>query len=394
MSARFSEQYAAVADSLPTDVVSAERRRSAVEMLTAQGLPTSRDENWKYVNLRPLEKVRFTPAPPSPIDASALPPAIQGYERRVFVNGAGGAAPTQLSSPVGPDARFAALNDVFATGQASIHVTSGAACLELVFVATADAQAGASYPRVNIHVEPNARLTLIERHLSVGSDSNFVNSFVNVQVDKGATVQHYRVQSLGARAIWYDTLNATLTSDATYRVYSVGLGAQIARSTVSVKLAGERAETGIYAASVGDRQQNHDTYVVVDHTVPRARTEQTFRGIAGGRSRVSFNGKVVVRKDAHGTDSQQSLRGLLAGPEAEIDVRPQLEIYTDDVRCAHGATAGKLDENMKFYLLSRGLEPETVQRLLEWAFLEDVVARIEVPELRKQIEQSLDQELS
>jgi Fe-S cluster assembly protein SufD len=98
---------------------------------------------------------------------------------------------------------------------------------------------------------------------------------------------------------------------------------------------------------------------------------------------------VVVRKDAKGTDSQQSLRGLLAGPDAEIDVRPQLEIYTDDVRCAHGATAGKLDDNMLFYLLSRGIDAEMAQRLLKWAFLEDVVARIEVPELRRQVERSL-----
>jgi len=127
----------------------------------------------------------------------------------------------------------------------------------------------------------------------------------------------------------------------------------------------------------------------VEHAAPHARSRQSFRGIAGGRSRVAFNSKVVVREGAHGTDSYQSLRGLLAGAEAEIDVRPQLEIYTDDVRCAHGATAGKLDEAMLFYLLSRGLDPETAQRLLKWAFLEDVVAKIAVPELRRQIEASL-----
>jgi Fe-S cluster assembly protein SufD len=113
------------------------------------------------------------------------------------------------------------------------------------------------------------------------------------------------------------------------------------------------------------------------------------RGIAGGRSRVAFNSKVVVRERAQGTDSRQSLRGLLAGPQAEIDVRPQLEIYTDDVRCNHGATAGKLDDNMLFYLLSRGIDRDTAQQLLKWAFLEDVVARIAIPELRKHIEASL-----
>ncbi|MGH8217818.1 MAG: SufD family Fe-S cluster assembly protein, partial [Steroidobacteraceae bacterium] len=128
---------------------------------------------------------------------------------------------------------------------------------------------------------------------------------------------------------------------------------------------------------------------LVEHLAPRARTEQTFRGIAAGRARVAFNGKIVVARGAAGTDSRQSLRGLLAGPEAEIDVRPQLEIYTDEVRCSHGATAGKLDETMLFYLLSRGLDRDTAQRLLKWAFLEDVVSKVTVAELRRQIEASL-----
>jgi len=128
---------------------------------------------------------------------------------------------------------------------------------------------------------------------------------------------------------------------------------------------------------------------VVEHAGANARTTQTFRGIAAGRARVAFNGKIVVAPGAHGTDSQQSLRGLLAGPEAEIDLRPQLEIYTDDVRCSHGATAGKLDDNMLFYLLSRGIDPDTAQRLLKWAFLEDVIAQISTLALRRQIETRL-----
>jgi len=141
--------------------------------------------------------------------------------------------------------------------------------------------------------------------------------------------------------------------------------------------------------ALGDRQQVQDTYARVEHSAAHARTEQTFRGIAAGRARIACNGKIVVARTAHGTDSRQSLRGLLAGPEAEIDVRPQLEIYTDDVRCSHGATAGKLDDNMLFYLLSRGLDREAAQRALKWAFLADVIARIQVPELRRQIEERL-----
>jgi Fe-S cluster assembly protein SufD len=143
------------------------------------------------------------------------------------------------------------------------------------------------------------------------------------------------------------------------------------------------------SAALGDGAQLQDTFALVQHLAPRARTTQTFRGIAAGRARVAFNGKIVVARGATGSDSQQSLRGLLAGADAEIDVRPQLEIDTDEVRCSHGATVGKLDDQMLFYLLSRGLDRDTAQRLLKWAFLGDVIAKIAVPALRREIEARL-----
>jgi Fe-S cluster assembly protein SufD len=417
LATRIAAEHAAAAGSLSADVVSRERRRAAIETLSAEGLPTSRDENWKYANLRPLEKVKFA----APVGAQAgagiaaadLPAAIEGYSRYVFVDGvfapelssaltkvgitvrslrAGGAAAVSMPLVASRDARFALLNDAFAVDGAEIRVSAGTdcpTCIELVFVAQVESQAGASYPRVELHVEPNARVGLIERHVSLGGGANFVNCSVRVDIARGATVNHFRVQESGAKAVWLDTLAAVLQQDATYKLHAVNVGGLSARSTVQVQLAGRGADAAISMASLGDKQQIQDAFVLVEHVAPNAKSEQTFRGISAGRARVGFNGMVVVRKDAKGTDSQQSLRGLLAGPEAEIDVRPQLEIYTDDVRCAHGATAGKLDENMLFYLLSRGIDAATAQRLLKWAFLEDVVARIEVPELRRQIERSL-----
>jgi Fe-S cluster assembly protein SufD len=420
LTTRIAEEHAAASSVLPAEVISRERRRHAVDILVAEGLPTSRDENWKYANLRPLDKVRFAPAvtgalagATSRVAAADLPPAVARYARYTFVDGV--FAP-ELSPPVaksgiavtslrgrGPapaevgswskDARFALLNQAFAVDGAAIRVSAGIdcpTCIELVFVATAEAQAGSSYPRVELHVEKHARLGLIERHVSVGGDgANFVNASVAVDIARGATVNHYRLQEAGARATWFDTLSAVLAQDATYRLHGVFVGGLSSRSTINIQLAGERADAAVSVASLGDRQQIQDAFVLIEHAAPNARSEQVFRGISAGRARVAFNGKVVVRKNAHGTDSQQSLRGLLAGADAEIDVRPQLEIYTDDVRCAHGATAGKLDDDMLFYLLSRGIDRATAQRLLKWAFLEDVVARIEVPELRRQIERNL-----
>ncbi|HEY2400326.1 MAG TPA: Fe-S cluster assembly protein SufD [Steroidobacteraceae bacterium] len=454
LTARIAAEFAASANAS-----GGPRRQHALAALVASGLPTSRDENWKYVNLRPLEKVRFVPpsAEARPAITQADLPTAVGKSRYVFVDGvfdaslsspsaeagvtvttvAAGAAPKAGStgsanggalavdgagSPNGGsrsgggagapthgalvaggasaandgalpgDLRFALLNEAFATDGAQIHVARGTdceICVELVFVATAEAKAGASYPRVSFKVDANARVGLIERHVSIGSDANFINCSVDVEVGRDASVQHYRVQQTGARAIWFDTLTAKLAENAKYQVYMVSLGALSARSTVNVQLLGERSEVGVFGASVGGKNQVHDTFALVDHVAPNARTEQSFRGIAGGRARVAFNGKVVVRKGAHGTDSSQSLRGLLAGTDAEIDVRPQLEIYTDDVRCNHGATAGKLDDNMLFYLLSRGLDRDTALRLLKWAFLEDVVSKIQVPQLRQQIEENL-----
>jgi Fe-S cluster assembly protein SufD len=436
--ARIAAEFAAAAQAATVATSAAHsphdpQRQRALQALTERGLPTSRDENWKYVNLRPLEKVRFIPPATngrSAIAATDLPAAV-AKARYVFVDGvldlalsapsthagvvvtsmasvlaspavATSPAPAASLAPAGldaltPDLRFALLNEAFATDGAQIEVARGVECeicVELVFVATTEAKASASYPRVNFKVGESARVGLIERHVSIGSDANFINCAVDVEVNRDANVQHYRIQQTGARAVWFDTLTAKLAENAKYQVHTVNLGALSARSTVHVRLAGERSEVGVFSVSVGGKNQVHDTFALVEHIAPNARTDQSFRGIAGGRARVAFNGKIVVRKGAHGTDSRQSLRGLLAGTDAEIDVRPQLEIYTDDVRCNHGATAGKLDDNMLFYLLSRGLDRETALRLLKWAFLEDVVAKIEVPELRRQIEQSLAGQLN
>ena len=418
LTARIAEEHVLASRALAPPPALAARRRAALAALAAQGLPTSRDENWKYANLRPLERLRFVPAPgTASLAAAELPAAIPGFARYVFVDGAfapalsapldattarvapltaaADASPTAAvpsPRPASADERFALLNEAFATDGVEIRLkgpSAAGARLELVFVARAESEEGASYPRVELRLESGTQLTLIERHVSAGAAASFVNGAVTVGLGRGAALEHYRLQELAPRAIAFDTLSAVLAEQASYRLFGIATGALSSRSTLAVQLAGERAELMLAVLSLGDRQQVLDVFAPVEHAAPRARTEQIFRGISAGRARVAFNGKIVVAPEARGTDSRQSLRGLLAGPEAEIDVRPQLEIHTDEVRCSHGATAGKLDDNMLFYLLSRGLPPEVAQRLLKWAFLEDVVARIGVPELRRDIEKRL-----
>ncbi len=337
---------------------------------------------------------------------TALPAPVAGFTRYVFVDGrfaaalsappAAGFTPLSQDSvppalPRGADQRFALLNEAFATDGARLRISPSAAParVELVFLASAAAASGGSYPRVQLQVEEHASLELIERHVSAAALGSFVNSAAQVELARGAHCRHYRLQELSAASTAFDTLSATLAQDASYRMHQISLGSAAARVTLAVRLGGTGASVALAAVALGARQQVQDLFALFEHAAAHTRSEQLFRGIAAARARVACNGKVVVERGATGADSQQSLRGLLAGAEAEIDVRPQLEIYTDEVRCSHGATTGKLDEQMLFYLLSRGLDRDTAQRLLKWAFLEDAITSIEVPELRRQIELAL-----
>jgi Fe-S cluster assembly protein SufD len=401
LTTRIVSEYAA------TPAAAAAARQRTLAALEARGLPTSHDENWKYANLRVLERQRFVPVAAPDESVAPLPAAIDGFSRYVFIDGHFAAqlsaaappaglqvvvgAPAEEPPPAAADERLALLNQLFAPDGLTLNVARVAAGvrIEIVCLARAAATAGASYPRIALRLEPDAACTLIERHVSAAAEPSFVNSAVTIALAAGARLDHYRLQDLNARSTVFDTLVAQLAAAADYRVHAIATGGRQARSTLLLRLAGERAQLTLGAASLGEGQQLQDTYALVEHQLPAARSEQTFRGVAAGRARVAFNGKVVVAGAAPGTDSRQSLRGLLAGPEAEIDVRPQLEIYTDDVRCSHGATAGKLDDNMLFYLLSRGLSHDSAQRLLKWAFLEDVIAQIGVPALRRQIEERL-----
>jgi len=237
LTARIVEEHANAVAALPPAGPTAARRRTALAALSAGGLPTSRDENWKYANLRPLERLRFVPAAPAqPVAATDLPAAIPGFARYVFVDGAfapalsaplnataaavtplssaGDAAGAPAAAPAhtpGADAdeRFALLNEAFATDGAAIRVAAHPeepVRLELVFVASADAHSGASYPRVELQLESQAQLLLIERHVSAGPHASFVNSAVTLELGSGATLHHYRLQELAVRAVEFDTL--------------------------------------------------------------------------------------------------------------------------------------------------------------------------------------------
>jgi Fe-S cluster assembly protein SufD len=247
---------------------------------------------------------------------------------------------------------------------------------------------------VQVHVGRRARLNLVERHVSAGTADSMVNSAVDLAIAADAVVEHSRVQHCADQAGCFDTLVAHVGERATYKLRTVTLGGLTSRSTLFIKLAGRAARCELTAATVANGIQTHDVFAEIEHAGPATVTRELFRGIATDRGKPAFNGKIIVRETALDADSEQSIKSLLNGSGAEAAARPQLEIYTDRVRAAHGATTGKLDDQMLFYLLSRGIEPGTAKALLQWAFIEDAVSRVAPPALRDDVERAVVRQLT
>jgi Fe-S cluster assembly protein SufD len=274
---------------------------------------------------------------------------------------------------------------MFARDVATLHI-KGCAAIELLFVTTGASSGAAAYPRLQVRLEAGSELQLVERHLGAPDQPTLVAANVEVALGAGAQLAHYRLQQCGAHTLFSDTLIAEVAADATYRVRHIAIGAATARTSAQIRLTGRAAALNWQGIAVGRAQQVHDLALKVEHRAAGTRTEEVFRGIANEHASVAFSGHILIASEAPGSEARQSLRGLIESASAEIDLRPRLEINTDDVRAQHGATTGQLDENLLFYLLSRGLDPSTARALLKWAFLGDVLRAIELPALRSAAE--------
>jgi Fe-S cluster assembly protein SufD len=384
-------------------------------------LPTNKDENWRYANLRPLAKANADAVAANTAPAAlALPAPLPGYERWVFVDGwfapdlstnpASSCATLLNARDAGED--FSAMLDAAIANEGAdfaLARVNGArgdqvlqiappddanANIELLFVASAGASTGTSYPRVQVHAGRRAQLRLVERHLSAGNADSAVNAAFDLALRADSTIDHCRLQNLADAASGFDTLIAHVGERATYRLRTITLGGLTSRSTVLVQLAGRAARCDLTAGSIANGHQTHDVFAEIEHSNADTVTRELYRGIATDRGKLGFNGKMIVRESAPGSDSDQSLKTLLTGTGAEAAVRPQLEIYTDKVRAKHGATTGKLDDQMLFYLLSRGIDRRTAQTLLQWAFIEDAISRMDCLPLRAEIEQLVAAQLN
>lgn len=394
------------------------RRQAALARLLKRGLPDRRDENWRYLDFADLQQRDFSAPAPTTLALPALEPLLLDLphaHRVVLVNGRYVSALSTSGTRAGlevedlaaalardpqgtaammrvpgdqPDERFALLAEAFAGDGVVVRAAAEDGAEPLVYLVhvAAGPAATTSHTRVLLTAGRNSRLHVVEHFLSADDAPVLANLVCDVRVEDGAAIEHVRLHQRAAAAAHVETLDIAQHAHSRYRQQLFVLGGGLVRSGLHARLEGAGAEHEASGLFMVDGTRQADLYTLVEHVAPHTKSEETFRGVAVDRGRGAFNGRIVVREGAQKADSRQSSRNLILSPLAEINARPQLEILADDVKCSHGATIGSLDPNQLFYLLSRGLDPDTARGLLTFAFCEDVVARIGLPALRRHVE--------
>lgn len=401
-------------------------RSSAMERFEQLGFPTVHDEEWKYTNLAPLAKQGFVPA--SRLDKVSIDVARFVYPETasahlVVVNGF---LSEELSDKTGlenvvaidlltavSDARYNKVARAYLARNAGYH-NNGLAALNTAFLQSGlfllvpkntkietpiqvtfltDGEV-ASFPRLLVIAEEHSSATLIESFVSTGEQQYYTNAVAEIIVKEGARLEHYRVQQESEKAFHMSLTSAELGRSSSYDTTSINLGGRLARHDISVVMDNEGAECWVDGLYLVGADQHTDTHSVIDHQQPHCNSHQLYKGILDGNARAVFNGKIFVREGAQKTDAMQTNKNLLLSPQARVDTKPQLEIYADDVKCAHGAAVGQIDQDELFYLLARGINPELARSLLTYGFAEEVIEKIKVGSIKSQLDEIVLRQLN
>jgi Fe-S cluster assembly protein SufD len=402
-------------------------RENAMARFEELGFPTTKEEEWKYTNVAPIARAAFKPSFAMPAGATAAT-ELASFEipetkdsQLVFVNGrlrndlsSLTALPAEvvaldLSQALGDEryseivrahlARYAdcvanaftALNTAFTSQGAFVYIPKGvtvAAPLQLLFISAAETSQ-VSFPRVLFVADENSKATLIESYVSTHDSPYFTNAVVEVVLKDGARLEHYKVQREGAQAFHVATTAADLGASSSYDATTITFGAQLSRHDIHVTMDYEGAECWVDGLYLVTNAQHTDTHSVIDHRKPHCTSHQLYKGILDGKARGVFNGKIFVRHGAQKTDAMQTNKNLLLSNEARVDTKPQLEILADDVKCAHGAAVGQIEEDELFYLETRGIHPGLARNLLTYGFAEEVIGKIRIDSIRTQLDEAV-----
>ncbi len=399
-----------------------------MESFQELGFPSVKDEEWKYTNVAPIARIDFKPA--SSIRAArfgsddaelATFGCVEAKDSQlVFVNGIlrsdlcslTGLPPEvvamDLSQAISDDRYgeiawrhlaqqadyvangFTALNTAFISHGVFVCIPKGVIVeAPIHLLSISEGVQTANFPRVLLVAEENSSATVIESYAGTRDASYFTNAVVELVLKDGARLEHYKVQRESARAFHVATTMIDLGSNSSYDATTITFGAELSRHDINVTLDHEGAECwvdGLYLVTTG---QHADTHSLIDHRKPHCTSHQLYKGILDGKSRAVFNGKVFVRHDAQKTDAMQTNKNLLLSNEARVDTKPQLEILADDVKCAHGAAVGQIDEDELFYLETRGIHHDLARNLLTYGFAEEVIGKIKIESIRAQLDEAV-----
>jgi Fe-S cluster assembly protein SufD len=339
-------------------------REKAFAYFTENGFPTPRDEEWKYTNTAEIQNSEFRIQNSENEDKTSELLKQFDFER----NG------------------FTALHLAFADVVLVTIPKETSVEKPIEFNFTADENT-ANFPHVIVVAEAGSKATIIESYESGGA--SFTNTGVQIFVEDNANLTHYRVQRESAESYHVGTTEIILKRGSFYNSTNINLGARLSRHDIHLKFTAEGGECFVDGLYMLNGNQHADTHSTIDHAVPNCVSHQNYKGVLNDKSRGVFNGKVFVRENASGTDAQQSNKNLLLSNDARVDTKPQLEIFNDDVKCAHGATVGQLEEEELFYLLSRGLNESLARNLLTYGFAEEIVNKIEIESIKKQLDEAV-----
>jgi Fe-S cluster assembly protein SufD len=399
-------------------------RESAMERFGELGFPSVKEEEWKYTNVAPISKLNFASAefPPSKLttaEVARLGCPEAASSELVFVNGllredlsstsalpAGVVAMNLAQALMAEEHRelirehlartvdyntngFIALNTAMISGGAFVHIPRNVELeqpLSLLFIAEPGDDEVSAFPRVLVIAEENSKATIIESYAGTGEGTSFTNAVVEIDLKAGARLEHYKVQRESAAAFHVATTGANLGANSSYDSTTINFGARLSRHDIGIKMDHEGAECWVDGLYVVSSSQHTDTHSVIDHRQPHCTSHQLYKGILDGKSRAVFNGKIFVRHGAQKTDAMQTNKNLLLSNEARVDTKPQLEILADDVKCAHGAAVGQIEEDELFYLETRGIHTELARNLLTYGFAEEVIGKIKLESVREQLD--------
>ncbi|MGI9330193.1 MAG: Fe-S cluster assembly protein SufD [Gammaproteobacteria bacterium] len=404
----------------PADWLQPAREQGMAEFLDT-GFPDRRSEAWKYTDAQPLADRSHTylSAHPAPTPTAQLPAASSDSLPILFVNGR--LAPGQ-TLPAAPGLHIASLNEAPPDRQAEIlsrlasfpgRPREDLSALNAAFISdglwievaadtvlekpieillSSDGTQAAAQPRIMVSVGAHSQCRLIEHYSGTGA--GLVNAVTDIQCDHDARLEWLKLQVESSDSLHVALQNLSLGRNSKASLIQIELGSQLSRNDLQANLAAPGAHVDVYGLFLADGQAHLDNRLEVQHQAPNTTSQETYRGIAAGRGRGIFNGKIIVQPGADGTDAKLSNRNLLLGAAAEIDTKPELEIYADDVKCAHGATTGQLDESALFYLRSRGIDASQARSMLVGAFAAEIVAQIPLERLRLQVETELSARLA